>query len=783
MATPDAETTRAATLYQQAEDTVHRRTDRLFVPLMVVQWLAGIGAALWISPRTWIGTTSEIHWHVWAAIFLGGAIAGFPVYLAWKKPGQVLTRQVIAVAQMLFSSLLIHLTGGRIETHFHVFGSLAILAFYRDWRVLATATVIVAWGHFLGNLFWPQSVFGVATTNHWRWLEHAGWVLFEDTFLVISIKQSLREMRGLAQRQASLETLNADIEKKVIERTRELTLEVAERRKAEAAQAESQALYRSLVEQMPGGIFRKDVTGRFVLVNSWFCNLRNAVPAQFIGKTVQELAAIEKDPHILPLLNAGVNHHAEIIRTGRTIQVEEQHPGADGALRYFHVIKSPVFGADGKIAGTQGVVMEITERKKVEVALNYERDLLRALMDTSAERIYFKDLDSRFIRCSNAMTKIFNLRDVGELTGKRDSDFYGNQHAADALRDEQEIIRTGEPMVGKTEREEWPDGRVTWALSSKMPYRNVAGAIIGTFGISKDITPIKQAEEQLSRVHKQLLETSRQAGMAEVATSVLHNVGNVLNSVNVSSSLISEKIRNSKVVNLAKVVNLLQANEKNIGSFFTDDPKGKQIPGYLAGLTTHLTQEQEEILKEVNSLVDNIVHIKEIVAMQQDYAKSSGILESLQVAELVEDALRMNAGAMTRHNVKVVRDFADLPPVLTEKHKVLQILVNLIRNAKYACDESGRDDKWISLRVRNGDDRIKISVIDNGVGIPAENLTRIFNHGFTTRKDGHGFGLHSGAISARELGGALVVFSEGIGHGATFTLEIPAQPIKTKATA
>jgi C4-dicarboxylate-specific signal transduction histidine kinase len=169
--------------------------------------------------------------------------------------------------------------------------------------------------------------------------------------------------------------------------------------------------------------------------------------------------------------------------------------------------------------------------------------------------------------------------------------------------------------------------------------------------------------------------------------------------------------------------------------------------------------------------------------MQQSYAKSSGVLESLQVAELVDDALRMNAGAMTRHNVKVVRDFADQPPILTEKHKVLQILVNLIRNAKYACDDSGKDDKLIRLRVRNGDGRIKISVIDNGIGIPAENLTRIFNHGFTTRKEGHGFGLHSGAIAAKELGGTLAAFSAGIGHGATFTLELPAKPTKTNNSA
>jgi signal transduction histidine kinase len=175
--------------------------------------------------------------------------------------------------------------------------------------------------------------------------------------------------------------------------------------------------------------------------------------------------------------------------------------------------------------------------------------------------------------------------------------------------------------------------------------------------------------------------------------------------------------------------------------------------------------------------VENVIHIKEIVAMQQNFAKFSGVLELLKPSDMIEDALRMNLAAMGRHNAEVQRDFVEVPPVLTDKHKVLQILVNLIRNAQHACDDLGRDDQQISLRIRNGDGRVKISVIDNGIGIPADNLTRIFNHGFTTRKDGHGFGLHGGANAAKELGGNLIVSSEGTGRGATFTLELPIQKL------
>jgi signal transduction histidine kinase len=249
----------------------------------------------------------------------------------------------------------------------------------------------------------------------------------------------------------------------------------------------------------------------------------------------------------------------------------------------------------------------------------------------------------------------------------------------------------------------------------------------------------------------------------------------VLNSVNVSSSMISEKIRDSKVPNIAKAVSLMRAHESDLAGFLTNDPKGRQLLDYLSNLAAHLAQEQEEVLEETGSLANKIMHIKEIVAMQQNYAKSFGILESLSSVDLVEDAVRMNIGSIERHHVKLIREYAEVPPILVEKHKVLQILVNVIRNAKYACDNSGREDKQITLRIANGDNTVKISVADNGVGIPAENMTRIFNLGFTTKKNGHGFGLHSGALAAKELGGKLVAFSEGPDRGAIFTLELPIQ--------
>lgn len=491
---------RAAELFRTAENDLHRHTDQLFARLMIVQWLAGIAAALWISPLTWIGDSSQVHIHVWAAILLGGAISGFPVWLAWQFPGLAVTRHVIAVAQVLTSALLIHLTGGRIETHFHIFGSLAFLAFYRDWRVLATATIVVAGDHLLRDLYWPQSVFGVLTASSWRWVEHAGWVLFEDAILFVAIRRMLQEMSEIALRRATLEGSNEEIERQVVERTTEL-----------------------------------------------------------------------------------------------------------------------------------------------------------------------------------------------------------------------------------------------------------------------------------NRTQAELLETSRLAGMAEVATSVLHNVGNVLNSVGVSAELATSKVREFRTGSLKNVAELLQQNSADLPAFLTTDPRGKMLPDYLLKLAVHLAEPQQAILQEMEMLKKNIDHIKEIVAMQQRYARGTGVVEVLSVADLVDDSLRINAASFTRHEVNVVCEIDQVPPLKTDRHKVMQILVNLLSNAKHALDQSEGDRRMMVRVTQNQEGMLEIAVIDNGTGIAPENLSRIFSHGFTTKKLGHGFGLHSGALAAKELGGTLKAHSDGSGLGATFTLTLPLE--------
>ncbi len=282
--------------------------------------------------------------------------------------------------------------------------------------------------------------------------------------------------------------------------------------------------------------------------------------------------------------------------------------------------------------------------------------------------------------------------------------------------------------------------------------------------------------DKREQLHRQLMVASRHAGMAEVATGVLHNVGNVLNSVNTSAGVLSEHLRTSKVSGVVRVFEMLEEHKNDLGNFFTQEDRGPRLIDYLKMLSLHLTEDQALVLKELHELTRNIDHIKEIVAMQQNYAKAAGVVEKLSVPLLVEDALRMHTAALARHAVRIVKQFEDVPEIEVDKHKILQIIINLVSNAKYALDEA-TGEKVLTLGVsRVGGDRIRIFIRDNGMGIAPENLTRIFAHGFTTRKTGHGFGLHTGALAAKEMGGALIVESEGPGKGATFIVELPLQP-------
>jgi PAS domain S-box-containing protein len=363
---------------------------------------------------------------------------------------------------------------------------------------------------------------------------------------------------------------------------------------------------------------------------------------------------------------------------------------------------------------------------------------------------------------------------VAEALGKTPFDFIDETQARAYQERNLKIMRTGEAIIDQAIKFTWPDGRVTWSLNCALPLRDDNREIVGVFAMSKDITAAKLMEEALEKANRDLREMARMAGMAEAATGVLHNVGNVLNSVNISTNLLAARLRKLKVESLGKVCAVLRQHADDLADFMANDSQGRHVIEYLEGFQRDLAANQTQMLNEVGSLEQGVGHIKEILSIQQSYAMMGGLIEDIEVGEVVEDALKISQGALLRHGVRIHREFQQMPKITGERGKILQILHNLLRNPKYALDESSATHKTIEIRIEAGSiGMVRLVVKDNGAGIAPENLTRIFAHGFTTRKDGHGFGLHSAANAATEMRGSLVAHSEGLGTGATFILELP----------
>ena len=438
-------------------------------------------------------------------------------------------------------------------------------------------------------------------------------------------------------------------------------------------------------------------------------------------------------------------------------------------------------------SGEMGVTVPVTSRDELGVLGQAFNQMTRDLQHTTVSRDYVDNiirsmgdmltvtqLDGRIKSVNNSLLQSLGYTE-DELSGKPievllhqpqipiDESFHRNLEAG-GVRHFEAAYRH-------------KNGRTVPVAISVSALHGRASLLHGEVWIAKDITIHKEAEAELAKTHKQLLMVSRQAGMAEVATGVLHNVGNVLNSLNVSSGIIVERLRKSKLGNVGRIGALLEEHSADLPDYLTRHPAGRQLPGYIKRLAERLNAERDFMRQEAEQVLEHVEHIREIVAMQQNYARVFGITEKIDVAELVEDSLRINSGSLSRHGVEVIRDYGPQPISLTvDRHKVLQIMVNLIRNAKYACDESDRKEKQLTLRIIQDGEMIKIVVKDNGVGIPPENMPKIFRSGFTTRKNGHGFGLHSAALAAKEMKGRLSAQSEGVQQGATFTLELPLQP-------
>ncbi len=344
------------------------------------------------------------------------------------------------------------------------------------------------------------------------------------------------------------------------------------------------------------------------------------------------------------------------------------------------------------------------------------------------------------------------------------------------LRISREAMHRGEPYRAEY-AVRMPDGGTRYHASAGEYEYDDKGRPLRLIGTTRDVTERRCAQDQMASMHKQLLKASHQAGMAEVATGVLHNMGNVLTSLNTSVSVMDDSLKGFSVEGLGKARAMIDDHSGDLANFFVDDRRGRRFPAYFGILSERLAEQQLHLVDQVKDIKRNLAHINMIIGSQQSYASSGSLAEEVLLAEVVEEALRLNTVAAEPGVIQFRRAFADSPKVVTDRHRLLQILVSLVKNAVDAmADVDDDSERAVTVRIAKADsNQVVIEVSDSGVGISDENLTRIFAFGFTTKKDGHGFGLHNAALAAEVLGGSLGVTSEGPGRGSTFQLKLPMQ--------
>jgi PAS domain S-box-containing protein len=433
-----------------------------------------------------------------------------------------------------------------------------------------------------------------------------------------------------------------------------------------------------------------------------------------------------------------------VVKTGKLLQTVEENR-SDGETRFMEVMKSPVRDAAGTIIGVQVVFWDVTDREKAEAALEQERYLLHALMDTLPHNIYFKDVASRFIRINRALAGYFGLRNPAEALGKTDADFFTAEHAQQAIADEQQIVRSGRPLLDKEEKETWADGRVTWALSTKMPLYDEEGHLVGTFGISRDITEQKQAAEALQSA-KEAAESANRAKSAFLA-NMSHEIRTPLNAIIGMTELVM---------------------------------KGQISPRQREFLTA-VRDSGEALLAVINDILD----FSKIEA-----GKLLLDREVFDLRESLGDTMKSFALRADQQGLELACQIhADVPRhVVGDYHRLRQIVVNLVGNAIKFTD---RGDVVLEASLESLAEKeavLHFTVTDTGIGIPADKRSAVFemfeqaDSSMSRRHGGTGLGLAIASRLVAMMGGRIWVESE-VGRGSRFHFTTRLQLAEPDAAA
>lgn len=732
----------------------------MFGLLMIFQWVAAVCAAVLVTPETWIGTTQTSFEHVLVAVIWGAAISLVPVMLTVRSPGRSVTRHVVAASQMLFSAFLIHLTGGRTATHFHLFGSLAFLAFYRDWKVLVTGTFVVIADQLIRSQLFPLSIFGTSEVSSYRWIEHTAWILFMDCFLFASCRRENGETWALCRHQAELEIAREQTEQKVIERTLELQQKTEE--------AEQLAM---VAQYTDNAVIITNASAEIQWVNEGFVRCTGYTLEETLGKVPGHLLQGEDtNPDT-------VRHMRECLKEGQGFEVEIINYGKNGKPYWVAIECRPIHDEFGRVSRFIAIESDITARRNREQQLRlYGKAVSEAndaIIISEAEPI--AEPGPRILAVNAAFENMTGYSS-DEVLGKNPRLLQGPESDPETKRRIRESLNDWKPVCEEILNYR-KDGSSFWVELNIAPLADETGRFTHWVSVQRNITDRKEQEAEKARLSDQLATMARQAGMAEVATGVLHNVGNVLNSVNVTTQLLLDRCNNSPLESLHNASRLVSRHSDDLASFVTEHPGGKHLPAFLSQLSDKLTQNEAGIREELQILGRHVDHIKQIVKTQQSMAKPTPINSEVDLRELVEDAILTLRDSFSNHAIIILRNLASLPKIVSDKHQILQILCNLLKNAKQAIVANPHSERRLTITLEaTRTETVFIEVTDSGVGIAPENLAKVFAHGFTTKEDGHGFGLHSCANAARALGGAITVSSDGPDSGATFRLTLPTRP-------
>ncbi len=503
-------------------------------------------------------------------------------------------------------------------------------------------------------------------------------------------------------------------------------------------------------------------SGRLVAVNQGFLELLGYPREEIIGKTIEELNIYEDIGHRVAIRQS-------LIEQGFVRDFSTNLKCKSGESLQVNISSEVIRVRDEKLHLSY---IALQNRSEVEPGSYQGSSEIYKKVVESIQETYFKsDLAGNLIAVNSSGAELLGYDSTEAMIG-----LHIATHFFDPPEQRITLYQTLE-KEGKVSSYEMTlkkrDGTKVPILTSAHFYFDENGKPKGLEGIFIDISEKKKAERQLERLNRKLVKTAHLAGKAELATDVLHNVGNVLNSIGVTTELLFNQISQSAISSLPKVVDMLE-EQTDPGRFITEDPKGQMLPEYFKKLSDKTLKERSSLLEYAGNLKKYVEHVKMIIAMQQRYARMAGIEEVSPLAEVIEDAIRVNETGFSRHNVELMRSFEELPSVVVDRHKVMQILVNLLNNAKYAVSEARDTGGWIRVElVRPNDETVEIAVVDNGVGIAEDNVVKLFSQGYTTKKDGHGFGLHSSANAAKQMNGELSVSSDGPGRGARFTLTLP----------